>query len=241
MKLPTTSRTQRYLSVLARWCCITFVVFGITLWTGKYITENVLPKTYEATAKIQVGSERITELPELNPAEPPSPLIQAEFAIMESRDILLPVIHDLGLDQAWAKRVPHSGEEKLSDSDALAEMGKILKLDYTRGTNIIDLTVSSDNPIETARIANAIADRYKAKRDVEQPPSPGDPKEGYVRILTRPITPAYPSKPNNPLYFIATVGIAALVSLVAGCFVEVILLICRAANGEKTSDGVNQR
>jgi len=233
MKVPTTSRAQRYLLVLARWFCITFAVFAIILWTGKYITENVLTKTYEATSQIQVGADRITELPELNPAAPPSPRIQAEFAIMESPDILLPVIHDLGLDQAWAKRVPHSGEEKLSDGDALAYLSKILKLDYTRGTNIIDITVSGDEPKEVAAIANGLVDRYKAKRDIEQPPSPGDAKEGYVRILTRATVPAYPSKPNNPLYFIATVGIAALVSLVAGCFVEVILLICRAADAEK--------
>jgi len=233
MKVPTTSRAQRYLYVLARWFCITFLVFAVTLWTGKYITENLLPKTYEAATEIQVGAERITELPELNPSAPPSPKIQMEFQVLESPDILLPVIRDLGLDKAWASRVSKSGEEKLSQDDALAYLRKILKLDYTRGTNLIDITVTGDNPLEVASISNAIADRYKAKRDLEQNPSAGDPNGGYVHILKRAETPVYPSKPNNALYFIGTVGIAALVSLVAGCFVEVIMLFCRAAEAEK--------
>ena len=346
MKVPVTSRAQRYIYVLARWCCITFVVFAIILWTGKYITENVLTRTYEATAEIQVGSERITELPELNPAAPPSPRIQAEFQKMESPEILLPVIQDLGLDKAWAKRIPKSDDEKLSADEALAHLGKMLKLDYTRGTNIIDITVSGVNSIETARLANAIADRYKAKRDAEEDQKTSramaalreqiaeqekvvveknaayerlkhdifpenletqleavnkdliaaknknearsridelqkkedelvtkirsftgiDPAfyavrlnlndaqsqldtlnaklmqeneearhmQSSVQILARAEAPAYPSKPNNALYFMGTVGIAALVSVVVGCFVEVIMLFCRAAEEEKT-------
>ena len=234
MKAPVTSRTQRYLSVLARWFCITFVVFAITLWTGKYITENVLHKTYEATAEIQVGTERITELPELNPNAPPSPRIQGAFQEMQSPDVLGKVIRDLGLDKAWAKRAAKAGEEKLSESDALVEMGKILRLDYTRGTNIIDLTATGENPTEVANIPNAIADLYKAKRDAELGASTGTPNESSVHILKRAEAPAYPSKPNNPLYFIGTVGIAAVISLVAGCFVEVIMLFCRAGETDQT-------
>jgi uncharacterized protein involved in exopolysaccharide biosynthesis len=47
-------------------------------------------------------------------------------------------------------------------------MNKILKLDFSRGSNIINITVSSDVPEETAAIANAIADKYKTLRDVEE-------------------------------------------------------------------------
>jgi capsule polysaccharide export protein KpsE/RkpR len=87
---------------------------------------------------------------------------------MESPDFLLKIIHDLGLDKAWAKRVFKSTQDQPSDQEALAYMRKIVKLDFARGTNIIDITVSSDVPEEAADIANAIADLYKVRRDAEQ-------------------------------------------------------------------------
>jgi capsular exopolysaccharide synthesis family protein len=47
-------------------------------------------------------------------------------------------------------------------------MKGILKLDFSRGTNIIDITVTSEVAKECADVANAVADRYKTMRDVEE-------------------------------------------------------------------------
>ena len=278
--------------ILFRWFCITFVVFAITLWTGMYVTENLLPKTYTATAELQVF---VRPYPFVGSFPPPAPTVsdEDEIPIQESPDILLPVIRDLGLDKAWAKQMSKSGVEKLSEGEALAYMSKILKLDYMRGTKIIDLTVMSASPQEAADIANAIADRYKAKRDLEedqrttrgmdalreqiaeqqkvverkkipldrpQDVQPGTERDfqnqrsllealkiklqqdeadfrlqqSPVRIISRATVPEWPSKPNHPLYFIGTVGIAAVISLVVGCFAEVIMLFCRAGETEQT-------
>jgi uncharacterized protein involved in exopolysaccharide biosynthesis len=173
MSIPTTSRFNRYLTVILRWLLITFVVFVLTVLGGGYITNNWLQKVYTATARIQIRPMGVIGLPRPDPNFHPA-AFQAEFEFMQSPDFLLPVIYDLGLDKAWAKRVDQSGVDALSSpdallpQDALAYMHKILKLDFVRGTNIINITASSDVPKEAAAIANAIADRYKTMRDVEE-------------------------------------------------------------------------
>ena len=167
MSSPPPSRLQRYLTVILRWLLITFVVFVLTILTGNYITDNLLPKVYTATAQIQV-------LPHSHAGSFDQISFQKELETMQSPEFLLPVIYDLGLDKAWAKRIDKSGldalppQDALLPQDALAYMNKTLKLDVVRGTNIINITVSSDVPIEAARIANAIADRYKTLLDAEE-------------------------------------------------------------------------
>ena len=178
MSVPDPSRLLRYLVVILRWLLIAIVVFVLTFRAGKYITENWLAKVYTATAQIQIlprGPGGIGPIVPLKNDGGFDPIVfLAEFEIMESPELLLPVIYDLGLDKAWAKRVDKSGldalppQDALLPQDALAYMHKILKLDFARGTNIINITVSSEVPKECADIANAIADRYKTMRDVEE-------------------------------------------------------------------------
>jgi uncharacterized protein involved in exopolysaccharide biosynthesis len=173
MTVPSASRFTRYMTVILRWLAITLVVFVLTILSGFYIT-NALPKVYTATAQIMVLQRGLLIVPGSNTNRTDSGFdftnFQVEFLTMESSDFLLPIIHDLGLDKAWAKRVYKSDQDQdqLSDQDALAYMNKILKLDFQRGTNIINITVSSDEPTEAAAIANAIADRYKTMRDSDE-------------------------------------------------------------------------
>ena len=54
MKVPTVKRVQRYASVIVRWLVIGTVVFFLTMATGYYITNNVLPKVYTASSVVQL-------------------------------------------------------------------------------------------------------------------------------------------------------------------------------------------
>jgi capsular exopolysaccharide synthesis family protein len=87
---------------------------------------------------------------------------------MSSPDVLSPIITDLQLDKVWAERIYKSGLDALPMQDALGYMSQILHLDYMRGTSIITITATSEVPRECADIANAVADRYKTMRDVEE-------------------------------------------------------------------------
>jgi succinoglycan biosynthesis transport protein ExoP len=142
-----------------RWIRIALSVFVLTV-LGGYILISLQPKVYTARAQIQIRETDLGNLPDGS--------FEPEFQIIQSPDVLGPIIQDLGLDQKWARRIYKSDEPALSPQAALAYLRGNLKLDCVRGTNIIDITVSSDVPEEAAQIANAIADRYKTMRDVEE-------------------------------------------------------------------------
>jgi uncharacterized protein involved in exopolysaccharide biosynthesis len=86
--------------------------------SGDYVTNEVLPKVYMATAQIQIRSDRITVITPIGPDGKTdegidSSQLQAEYEIMQSADVLLPIITDLQLDKIWAKRVYKTGLEAL--------------------------------------------------------------------------------------------------------------------------------
>ncbi len=222
MTVPTASRFSRYLTVILRWLSITVAVFFLAMLGGVTITDHLLPKVYTATAQLQIGPAGMTGTSALDPNHNNSIPFQAEFEVMQSPDFLLPIIHDLGLDKVWAKRLSPSKEDQLTPVQALAYIHKILRLDYLRGTNIVNITVSDDLPKEAADIANAIADRYQT---ISQSP---------VRIISRAVPPEYPSRPNRAFDYIVTILVAGFLGVMAASFVEVILLFLRAS---KRSDG----
>ena len=164
---------HEYFKIIRNRLWVIFTIFTLTVLSGYYVTNAVLPKVYTATAQIQLHPARQLDVNGIGPDGTTFGVIdpttfQAEFTIMQSSDVLMPIITDLGLDKIWAKRVYKSGLEALPPQDALGYMNKILKLDFARGTNIINITVSSEVPKECADVANAVADRYKTMRDVEE-------------------------------------------------------------------------
>jgi len=164
---------HEYFKIIRNRLWVIFTIFTLTVISGYYVTNFVLPKRYTATSQIQIRPARVTDITPIgndgstdrnfDPTD-----FQAEFQIMQSADVLLPVITDLGLDKIWAKREYKSSLTALPPQDALGFLTGNLKLDFSRGTNIINITFTSEVPQECADVANAIADRYKTMRDVEE-------------------------------------------------------------------------
>jgi polysaccharide biosynthesis transport protein len=163
---------REYFKVIRSRLWVIFTIFILTVLSGAYVTEEVLPKIYSAAAQIQIkprGEEMVTGFDGASTDRPFDPVtFQSEFEIMQSQDVLLPIIHDLGLDKTWARTVYKGAVEKLTDQQALGYMNSILKIDFKRGTNILLITAQSTEPKEAALIANAVADRYKSMRDSEE-------------------------------------------------------------------------
>jgi succinoglycan biosynthesis transport protein ExoP len=163
---------HEYFKIIRNRLWVIFTIFSLTVLSGFYVTNEVLPKVYTASASIQILPRGVVLAPGLVNSKTDggfdATAFQAEFEIMQSPDVLLPIITDLQLDKIWAKRVYKSGLDALPPQDALAYMSRILHLDFKRGTNIIEITVSSEVPKECADVANALADRYKTMRDVEE-------------------------------------------------------------------------
>ena len=162
---------HEYFKIIRNRLWVIFTIFALTVLSGYYVTNYVLPKVYSSSAQIKVQPRDIVDVPTLTSNRTQSYFdateFQDEFTIMQSPDVLLPIITDLQLDKIWAKRIYKSGLDALPPQDALAYMNKILKLDFVKGTNIINITIQSEVPKECSDVANAVADRYKTMRDVE--------------------------------------------------------------------------
>lgn len=163
---------HEYFRIIRNRLWVIFTIFSLSVISGVYVTYEILPKSYSAVSQIQIHSRGELAINGVGPDGTTAPgfdptSFQAEFEIMQSPDVLLPIINDLGLDKIWAQRL-NAGVDKLPPQEALNYMSGVVKPDFKRGTDIIEITASSEVPKEAADIANAVADRYKAMRDAEQ-------------------------------------------------------------------------
>ncbi len=123
---------------------------------------------YESNARIKVESD-VNDIASMNGAQTAASssydpyFVQTTFEIIQSDAVLGKVVEALKLDQVWAGKY---GGENLKKQDVIALLKKRLKLQPVRNTRLISIGVTSDNPEEAAKIANAVADAYvKYRRD----------------------------------------------------------------------------
>jgi succinoglycan biosynthesis transport protein ExoP len=163
---------SEYFRIIRNRLWVIFTIFALTLISGIYVTEQVLPKTYAATATIKIQAADVHMVDGIRSASFQRPIdaveFQNEYEIMHSSEVLMPIIHQLGLSKTWAKRVYKSANDTIPDQDALAYMNGMLSIIYTHGTNLVDVTFKSEVPTESAAVANAVIDSYKKRRDDEQ-------------------------------------------------------------------------
>jgi capsular polysaccharide biosynthesis protein len=226
-------RVKRYLSVALRWIVITAAVFTVVVATGLYITNEVVPKVYTASALVELPASELM-IPSAG-AIPEPVAFQPEFEnTMMSPEFLLSVVKDLGLDREWAKRVYKTEQDQVPDVDALTHVEKLVRVDVKQGTNVVEITALSDIPKEAADIANAIADHYKALSAAGRGDVAGPVRGQEVLILSRAEPPSEPSRPNKSFDYIVTLVAAGFLSVMAASFVEIIFLFLRA--GERAGN-----
>src|ERR1700677_2077522 len=114
---------NEYFKIIRNRLWVIFTIFTLTVISGYYVTNYVLKKQYTATAQIQIRSRGIVDIEGLGNNRTDGVFdptaFQAEFTIMQSPDVLMPIITDLGLDKIWAKRLYKSGLDALPAQDAL--------------------------------------------------------------------------------------------------------------------------
>jgi succinoglycan biosynthesis transport protein ExoP len=89
--------------------------------------------------------------------------ITTQFEIIQRKEILYPVIESLGLEQKWKKLYGISGKEQ-----ALYRLRRMIDVREIRNTELIQITVMSQDRQESADIANRIAEVYRDRRVEEQ-------------------------------------------------------------------------
>jgi autotransporter-associated beta strand protein len=119
---------------------------------------------FESKARIKVENDvtdiaGMTGMPASGGYDPY--FIQTTFEIIQSGLVLSNVVDALKLDEVWAKE---NGGERLEKKAAIALLKKRLVLNPVNNTKLIEIGARSDNPEEAAKIANAVAEAYRAYR-----------------------------------------------------------------------------
>ncbi len=88
--------------------------------------------------------------------------IQTEMEILQSEVILGPVINDQQLNREWGIR--YGDGNPLKTSESLAILKSRMDIRPIRNTSVVTIKVYGEKPAESATLANAIAEAYRAHR-----------------------------------------------------------------------------
>ena len=149
-------------SPTATFFSVAIVVFLFILGTTIAIT-FLLPESYSSTTRIKVeqDGDQVANN-NLGSTSFDPYFIQTTFEIMQSQVVLSDVIASLDLNEKWGKKFNHG--ELLKTSETMAILRNSMRLTPVRNTQIITITVYSDDPKEAAQIANAMVASYTAYR-----------------------------------------------------------------------------
>jgi uncharacterized protein involved in exopolysaccharide biosynthesis len=123
----------------------------------------ILPETFASTAMIKIDRD------DSNTGKPGSSsyhydpyFMQTQFEIILSQSVLNPVIEKLHLNETWGKK--YFAGEKLKDVESYEILKGRLSIAPVHNTTLAKITVYSEDRLEAAQIANAVAESYRTFR-----------------------------------------------------------------------------
>ena len=143
---------------------VILAVFLLVVITATLVT-FILPESFSSTARIKIERDQsdITGMAERGGMAGYDPyFIQTEFELIQSEVILGKVIEDLDLNKEWGKK--YANGDRLKTSETIALLKGRIDLRPVRNTSLIEIRVFSEKADEAAKIANAVAEAYKAHR-----------------------------------------------------------------------------
>jgi polysaccharide biosynthesis transport protein len=142
------------------------VVFLLCVMTSTLLT-IWLPKKYASTVRIEVQKDT----PEVSMLHPQAAysfgnsdpyFLTTQFKIIESYSILTNVIENLHLDKILPEQL--GLQQPWTMDETFNYLSKMINVEQTRMTTLIEITVKNPSPQLASQIANAIADSYKDAR-----------------------------------------------------------------------------
>lgn len=139
----------------------------------------ILPETFASTAMIKIDrDDSNTGKPVSSPYDYDPYFIQTQFEIILSQSVLNPVIEKLHLNETWGKK--YFAGEKLKDVESYEILKGRLSIAPVHNTTLAKITVYSEDRLEAAQIANAVAESYRAFRQKVR----GELAEKGIAVLT---------------------------------------------------------
>jgi capsular exopolysaccharide synthesis family protein len=149
----------RIIKIRAGLVVLTFLLVVVTAGVTTYF----LPREYFSKTKMEVRPDvrAIDVYGNGNRAYVDPTFIPTQFQIIQSKEILEPVIDKLNLLETWSQR---EGVKRLPMETIYAKLLRMLDLKEVRNTGLIDIGVYSIDNQEAANIANTIASVYMESR-----------------------------------------------------------------------------
>ena len=123
--------------ISVRWPLILLIFLLVVISTTAVTL--LLPKQYESTALIQVQENADFEIFQQGRNAGWNPkFVSTQFEILQSRDILQPVVEKLELDQKWADRYEIKSPELIFE-----KLESIMTLRELRNTDLISISILS--------------------------------------------------------------------------------------------------
>ena len=158
---------------------------------------------FEATARIKVSRTAPGDGTSSGGSISYDPyFIQTEFEVIQSEIVLGRVINTLHLDVEWGNKYAEGRKLNLTETRGL--LRQCLDLRPVRNFTFIDIGVISEDPVEAAKIANAVAEAYLDFRweqsvRLMDAATPGMIHDRPVQIIERAQPPTIPIGHHRPL------------------------------------------
>ncbi|MEI6350602.1 MAG: polysaccharide biosynthesis tyrosine autokinase [Verrucomicrobiota bacterium] len=155
--------------VKVRWAILTIIFLLVVVTAG--VTCYFLPREFFSKVTLEVKSDSTTmqifgNSTGMQSTNNDPRLAPTQFQILQSKEILNPVIENLKLAESWGTAGGMGG--KMPKEQAYAQMLKMMEMREVRNTDLIEIGVYSVDPQEAANIANTIAVVYQEKRRSDQ-------------------------------------------------------------------------
>ena len=153
--------------VKVRWAILTIIFLLVVVTAG--VTCYFLPRQYFSKVTLEVKSDAnglqiFSNQTGMQNTNNDPRLAPTQFQILQSKDILDPVIESLKLNEKWGEAMGG----KMPKEQAYSQLLKMMEMREVRNTDLIEIGVYSTEPQEAANIANTIAVVYQDKRRSDQ-------------------------------------------------------------------------
>ncbi len=140
---------------------IVILSFLLVLVTAA-VTTYFMPRKFKSTAKVELRSDERDYKPFSGGGGSggmDSRFLPTQMEIIQSAEVLYPVVDNLGLTKRWAGEFGAIPREA-----AYGKLRSMISLKPARGTEILEVTITSTDPKECPEFANAVLQSYQERR-----------------------------------------------------------------------------
>jgi uncharacterized protein involved in exopolysaccharide biosynthesis len=154
----------------------------------------IMPETYASTARMAVKTDPLSAC-----------------KVISSEVVLNPVINALKLNSVWGLK--YNAGQPLKPTDTLTLLKSRLEVFPERNERVVDIRMFSEDKIEAAQIANAVADAYANQPFSLTNTAIASPR---IEIVERATAGREPVRPNKVLNLTAGAAAGILLGAISG-------------------------